>query len=300
MTTRRSGGPPEALPKAIWSDTVTHYGDEPWPSAAIPLIVFTGKDRPRPAYREELKFSLRDERYVNFAARLRCGVGDKYGGGNVGLVHSPDGSEVQPGMEGQLVTISDIIIQQDSSVIISVIGDLDIRLIKSWMPRGLRGLQMAFIDVLHSVPQVESLLQACEGEADLNFFGRAIRAVPALAQVLSSGGPHTVFVPTNDAFDKLSLDREALLQHPELQSLLACHIVPGRLTCETFYSGRVLQALDGTRLHLKFGRWPRGLPSVNDVAIENMDISCTNGVIHTISEVLEPLPTATRRPHAHH
>ncbi|CAE8709940.1 unnamed protein product [Polarella glacialis] len=61
---RRTAGPPEGIPKAIWSDSVAHLGDEPWPAHAVPLFVFSGKDRPRPAYREEITFTLREDRYL--------------------------------------------------------------------------------------------------------------------------------------------------------------------------------------------------------------------------------------------
>ena len=55
--------------------------------------------------------------------------------------------EVQPGDQGQLATILDLVVQPDNSVIVTAIGDLDCTVVRTWMPRGLRGLQLAFVDV---------------------------------------------------------------------------------------------------------------------------------------------------------
>merc|ERR1719162_2162955 len=102
----RPGPSPETQPQAVWTDSVQHLGDDDWPVNAVPLFVFTGqRDRPRPGYREEVRFSLREEKYINFALRLRCGGGDKYMGGSVGLMYSDDRREVLPGEEGQLATV---------------------------------------------------------------------------------------------------------------------------------------------------------------------------------------------------
>merc|ERR1719247_2906334 len=113
----RPGPHPEKQPQAVWSDGVQHLGDDLWPVNAVPLFVFTGqRDRPRPGYREEIKFNLREDKYINFAIRLRAGGGDKYMGGSVGLMYSPERREVMPGEEGQLATVLDISIQLDNSI----------------------------------------------------------------------------------------------------------------------------------------------------------------------------------------
>jgi len=121
---------PGAPANKIWTDGQQHLGDEPWPNHAIPLFVFVGNENEVPpviCYREEVKITLREERYVNFCMRLRCGMGDRYSGGSIGLVYSPDASEVPVGAEGQLATIVDITVMPDSSVVLRVVGDLPFR-----------------------------------------------------------------------------------------------------------------------------------------------------------------------------
>merc|ERR1719210_2794143 len=104
-----------------------------------------------------------------------------------------------------------------------------------------------------------------------------LTAVPQLATELGGNGPFTVFVPTNEAFMNLGLSEDELLERPDLESLLRCHIVPGKVTCEAMYSGRTLQALDGSILQMTFARWPRGLPSVNEVPFEQRMSKCSTG-----------------------
>jgi len=286
---RKQGGRTEAAPKCVWSDGTAHL-DEQWPAHAVPLFLFSGPDRPRPAYREEVRFTLRDEKYVNFGLRLKCGTGDRYMGGSVGLVHSADSSEALPGTQGQLAMITDIIVNPDNSVVVSVVGDLNFRVLQSWMPRGLRGMQLAFIDVEPpSVPIHQPIIETCAREPDLRTFARLASAVESVVQTLAGGGPFTAFLPTDAALRRtLGQDEEQLLARPDLEALLRSHICFDRAVFDAMYAGRVFRALDGSTLVVTFTTWPKHGPRVNDVPIEKMDIQCSNGVIHTIVSPLLP------------
>mmetsp|Transcript_32265 Transcript_32265/g.57036 ORF Transcript_32265/g.57036 Transcript_32265/m.57036 type:complete len:373 (+) Transcript_32265:92-1210(+) len=278
---------PESLPQAVWSDSCAHLGNESWPQNAVPLFIFSGRDRPRPGYRDEFRFTLREEKYVIFALRLRSGGGDKYMGGTVGLIHSPDKAEVMAGHEGQLVTIVDLVVNMDNSIIVSAIGDLPFTVMRAWMPRGHRGLQMALVDVHKVAPRIGSVLQVCSSEPGIELFAHLFRGMPTLAEVLAGNGPFTVFVPVNDAFD---MSEEELLSNPGLEAVVRCHICPDSVKVEGMYAGRTLHALDGTLLTITFTQWPRGGPMVNGIPIEHMDLPCSNGVIHCIGGVLRPNP----------
>ncbi|CAJ1457036.1 unnamed protein product [Effrenium voratum] len=253
---RRYRGPPEQIPKAVWSDSVAHLApEEEWPLHAVPLFIFGGVDRPRPAYREELKFTLRNDKYVSFALRLRCGTGDHYMGGTIGLLHNPERTEALAGDEGQLATILDLVVQPDNSVIVTAIGDLDFTVARTWMPRGLRGLQLAFVDVHRSkVPALQPLLRTCDEEPGFALFGQLVARAHGFEQVAEAlngaDGPFTVFVPRDDQlFAALGGGSvEEMLQTPYLQAILACHIVRGKVPFEALYSGRTLKAIDGSVL----------------------------------------------------
>lgn len=292
---RRKNAKPESVPKAVWSDSNAHLDADAWPHHAVPLWVFHGKDRPRPGYKEEVRFTLREEKYINYCVRMRCGLGDHYNGGAVGLVYSPDRSEAVPGTEGQLITIIDVIVQPNNTVSITAVGDVHFRVKSSWMPRGMMGLQMAQIEAAGQAEKLDSILDTCATEPNMTIFARMMAAVPSLANELRGGGPYTVFVPTNEALGNLGISEQELLESPYLESIVGCHICPGKVPCGQLYSGRTFQAVDGTILQVTFARWPRGCPSVNEVPIEHMDISCSNGVVHSIVGLLSATPAPSRR-----
>lgn len=297
---QRIHGPPESIPKAVWTDSVAHITDEPWPAHAVPVFLFSGHDRPRPGFREEVKFTLRDERYVNFALRLKCGTGDRYMGGTIGLVHSADRSEAVPGIDGQLVTVTDIVVHPDSSIVVSAVGDLEFKILRTWMPRGLRGLQLALVEVeAQVVKRLDPILESLADEQDFTYFARLlVDGAPRLAEALSIGGPFTVFAPTNAALDATFGPYSAeLLQLPGLEAFLACHVCAGKTSCEALYSGRTLQAVDGTVLLVTFIKWPRNGPMVNNIPIQHLDIACRNGIVHSITGVLSPAPMPMKRGH---
>lgn len=292
VTMRRPGVNPEAQPSAVWSDSVQHLGDDDWPVNAVPLFVFTGqRDRPRPGYREEVKFRVREDKYMSFAIRLRAGGGDRYMGGSIGLMYTDDRRETMPGEEGQLATVLDIVIQLDNSIELTVVGDLPFRVMRAWLPRGWRGLQMAIVDVMKVAPRLTHILGTCEVEPDMELFAQVLKGLPALAQMLTGPGPFTAFVPMNRSFD---LSAEELFANPRLESVVQCHISTTHVPLEAMYSGRPLHAVDGTLLMVSFSQWPRGGPMVNGIPIEHMDIQCSNGVIHLIDGVLTPDPARGR------
>jgi len=126
-------------------------------------------------------------------------------------------------------------------------------------------------------------------------FSTLLAAVVAadLAETLSTGGPFTVFAPTNDAFAKVPKDAlDALLADKEaLTKVLLRHVVPGALfskgvtwatqttaggdmiATQVFKAGviKVVSSVDGKRTGAR---------------VVEGDIIATNGVIHAIDTVI--------------
>merc|ERR1719341_565457 len=125
-------------------------------------------------------------------------------------------------------------------------------------------------------------------------FSTLLAAVAAdLAETLSTGGPFTVFAPTNDAFAKVPKDAlDALLADKEaLTKVLLRHVVPGALfskgvtwatqttaggdtiATQVFKAGviKVVSSVDGKRTGAR---------------VVEGDIIATNGVIHAIDTVI--------------
>ncbi len=114
-----------------------------------------------------------------------------------------------------------------------------------------------------------------------------------LADALASGGPFTVFAPTNEAFAaalaSLGGDGAALASNPEaLAQVLLYHVVPGRVTAATLSFGRSTQTtlLESATLSVIGGR--QGVTINDSVKVIQADLSASNGIIHVIDGVLIP------------
>jgi len=117
-----------------------------------------------------------------------------------------------------------------------------------------------------------------------------------LVETLSTGGPFTVFAPTNDAFAKIPAeDLEALLADKEaLTRVLLRHVVPGTF----FFNGvtwDILATAGGVEEDMIATQRFKGgvvkvVSSVNgtrtDARAVEADIIATNGVIHAIDTVI--------------
>lgn len=122
-----------------------------------------------------------------------------------------------------------------------------------------------------------------------------------LAETLSGPGPFTVFAPTNDAFNRLPAGLLQTALRPEnralLTSVLAYHVVPGRLSAAdlmsriragggtaslTTVNGAALTArMSGSNIVLTDGRGGRA-------TVTQADVFQSNGVIHVTNAVSLP------------
>lgn len=114
---------------------------------------------------------------------------------------------------------------------------------------------------------------------------KALRAAD-LVETLREAGPFTLFVPSNDAFDKLPEGKlDALLGDKEkLRAVLKCHIVRGRLMAADVMKLDEVETLGGQKLRITTeDGW-----HINDAKVIKTDIIARNGVIHVIDTVLMP------------
>jgi uncharacterized surface protein with fasciclin (FAS1) repeats len=124
-------------------------------------------------------------------------------------------------------------------------------------------------------------------------FTTLIAAVQAagLADALTTGGPFTLFAPTDDAFAALPPGTvEALLADPDaLRDVLLYHVLGQRTKAVKLVAGRTASTLQGESVSFKI----RGLDVlVNQARVLNADVNTPNGLIHVINQVLlPPAPT---------
>jgi transforming growth factor-beta-induced protein len=108
-----------------------------------------------------------------------------------------------------------------------------------------------------------------------------------LADTLATGGPFTVFAPTDAAFAKVpKATLAALAKHPaQLRSVLLYHVVPGSVTASDVVKLSSAKTLEGSSVLIKVNK---GGVFVNQAKVTTPDVMASNGVIHVINKVLIP------------
>lgn len=121
-------------------------------------------------------------------------------------------------------------------------------------------------------------------------FTTLLAAVKAagLTDVLSEGGPYTVFAPTDAAFAALPKGTVETLLKPEnkekLKKVLAYHVVPGSVNSSAIKPGQV-KTVEGSAVILKTSG---DKIMINNAKVTSANIKASNGMIHAIDKVILP------------
>lgn len=119
-------------------------------------------------------------------------------------------------------------------------------------------------------------------------FTTLVTAVQAagLVETLKSGGPFTVFAPTDAAFAKIpKAQLDALLSNKAaLTRVLTYHVVPGKIEAADVVLLSSADTVEGQSLTIKAG----DTVMVNNATVIEADIGTSNGVIHVIDTVMLP------------
>jgi uncharacterized surface protein with fasciclin (FAS1) repeats len=124
--------------------------------------------------------------------------------------------------------------------------------------------------------------------ASLSTFAKALRSA-GLVDRFRSGGPYTVFAPSDEAFSRLPAGTLDNLMKPEnkdrLRSILLYHVTGGDLFSSDISGSRRISTLEGQPIRLvnRDGRI-----FVNNARVVEPNLRATNGVIHEIDMVLMP------------
>jgi uncharacterized surface protein with fasciclin (FAS1) repeats len=134
----------------------------------------------------------------------------------------------------------------------------------------------------------EDLTNLVETAASAGSFTTLVAAVQAadLDGTLATGGPFTVFAPTDDAFAALPPGTvDALLQDiPTLTEILLYHVVAGEVLAEDVVTLTSATTLQGSTVSIDASNGVK----INDANVTTTDIVASNGVIHVIDAVLLP------------
>ncbi len=126
--------------------------------------------------------------------------------------------------------------------------------------------------------------------ADSVTFSTLTKALKAagLDATLGTKGELTIFAPTDDAFGKLPPGILTKLLLPEnkekLRSLLLYHVVAGKVLASSLKDGDT-KTMNGEKVNISVDS---GKVTVDGAKVFTSDVIATNGVMHSIGEVIVP------------
>merc|ERR1719436_1414242 len=146
-------------------------------------------------------------------------------------------------------------------------------------------------DVIYPIPS-GNIAEVVSGDERFSTLLAAVGAA-GLADTLATGGPFTVFAPTNEAFAKVPQDAlNGLLADKEaLTKVLLRHVVPGTkfakgLQLPTHFNTAGGAAEDRIGTQMYRSGTVKVFSSSNVAKLVDADIIATNGVIHAIDTVI--------------
>ena len=111
-----------------------------------------------------------------------------------------------------------------------------------------------------------------------------------LNENLKSNGPFTVFAPLDDAFAAISAKTYyGLLSEDnkdKLIKILGRHVFSKKITSSEINGEINLKAINGEEIKIKK---VNGIIYINEAEVVTADVEVSNGVIHFINRVLQPL-----------
>ena len=137
-----------------------------------------------------------------------------------------------------------------------------------------------------------NLIDVIAENDNLSFFAVLLNATD-LVTTLQSGGPYTVFAPSNDAFGNMPREAFAslLTDDGERMRVLSAHVVNGSYTTADLLNvtrggnTTTVKTLAGGNLTISANG---SVLSIDNAAIVAPDINASNGVVHIIDRVLSP------------
>ncbi len=135
----------------------------------------------------------------------------------------------------------------------------------------------------------KDLVALASSSPSFSMLTRALKAA-GLTETLQGKGPFTIFAPTDEAFAKLPQDAVQDLLKPEnkevLVKILTYHVVPGNVESSQLETGEI-KSLEGDNIKIEISSDKKNV-TVGGAKVIKTDIKGTNGIIHSIDEVILP------------
>lgn len=148
------------------------------------------------------------------------------------------------------------------------------------------------------MPPSGNIVQVAQSNQSLSFLVaavlRASTGTTNVAQILSSGGPFTVFAPTDNAFKDAGFATIAAINaaSPDaLASILTYHVLPGRIFSSDLVNGATPTTANGGKVTIVISgntATVKGKTNAAASIITGVNTMARNGVVHIIDRVLLP------------
>jgi len=153
--------------------------------------------------------------------------------------------------------------------------------------------------VIHTIDKVVlppsmNIVETAQASADFSILVEAV-VKANLVTTLSGTGPFTVFAPTNAAFSAaltaLKITKAQLLERSDLADILKYHVLSSKITSTDLKATQSPKTVEGQAVTI--AKAASGV-TFGTAKVTSADLSCSNGVIHTIDNVV--LPPAKKSP----
>jgi len=148
------------------------------------------------------------------------------------------------------------------------------------------------------IPPVGNLVEVAQANPDFSYLVaavlRASTGATNVAQILSTGGPFTLFAPTNSAFMNAGFAtiNDINAADPDvLAAILTYHVVPGRVFSSDLTNDAKAATANGAKVTIGVspsGATVKGKSNESASNITAANIMAINGVVHVIDQVLLP------------
>jgi uncharacterized surface protein with fasciclin (FAS1) repeats len=148
------------------------------------------------------------------------------------------------------------------------------------------------------MPPTGNIVEVAQSNANFSFLVAAVvRASTGstnVAQILSSGGPFTLFAPTNEAFIAAGFANIAAINAADpntLAAILTYHVISGRVFSSGLTNGSSVTTANGGSVTIALSGSAASVKGKTNASASNIiltNLMARNGVIHVIDRVLLP------------
>lgn len=146
-------------------------------------------------------------------------------------------------------------------------------------------------DILSQIktPKDYTTFELVAMDKDLSTFANFV-SLSGLATSMQLADGHTLFVPTNAAFNDMTIERFAYLTNPknqvDLVKFVKHHVMPTNQMASAFNDGQVITTPDDKEITVEENSYDDIF--ISGSKIIKSDIEASNGVIHIVNGVIDP------------